>query len=84
MKTKKGQTMIKCVVFDCFGTVFDMLGVIRDEIKAYAESEPEIKCEKERSYPAWNCFCHMHPTVWCPVHDGNEKPDFGSLSTHRQ
>lgn len=26
---------IKCIAFDCFGTVFDMSGVSRDEIKAY-------------------------------------------------
>lgn len=25
----------KCIAFDCFGTVFDMSGVSRDEIKAY-------------------------------------------------
>lgn len=28
---------IKCIAFDCFGTVFDMSGVSRDEIKAYVE-----------------------------------------------
>lgn len=28
---------IKCVAFDCFGTVFDMSGVSREEIKAYVE-----------------------------------------------
>lgn len=28
---------IKCLAFDCFGTVFDMSGVSRDEIKAYVE-----------------------------------------------
>ena len=27
--------MFKCIAFDCFGTVFDMAGVSRDEIKAY-------------------------------------------------
>lgn len=26
---------IKCIAFDCFGTVFDMSGVSREEIKAY-------------------------------------------------
>lgn len=26
---------IKCIAFDCFGTVFDMSNVSRDEIKAY-------------------------------------------------
>lgn len=26
---------IKCIAFDCFGTVFDMSGVSRDEIKEY-------------------------------------------------
>jgi 2-haloalkanoic acid dehalogenase type II len=29
--------MIKCIVFDCFGTVFDMRGVSRDEIRAYVD-----------------------------------------------
>lgn len=29
--------MIRCIAFDCFGTVFDMSGVSRDEIKAYVE-----------------------------------------------
>jgi 2-haloalkanoic acid dehalogenase type II len=28
---------IKCIAFDCFGTVFDMAGVSRDEIKAYVD-----------------------------------------------
>jgi HAD superfamily hydrolase (TIGR01493 family) len=28
---------IKCIAFDCFGTVFDMSSVSRDEIKAYVE-----------------------------------------------
>ncbi len=28
---------IKCVAFDCFGTVFDMSGVSREEIKAYVD-----------------------------------------------
>lgn len=28
---------IKCIAFDCFGTVFDMSGIRRDEIKAYVE-----------------------------------------------
>ncbi len=28
---------IKCIAFDCFGTVFDMSGVSRDEIKAYVD-----------------------------------------------
>jgi hypothetical protein len=28
---------IKCIAFDCFGTLFDMTGVSRDEIKAYVE-----------------------------------------------
>jgi HAD superfamily hydrolase (TIGR01493 family) len=28
---------IKCIAFDCFGTVFDMSGVDRAEIKAYVE-----------------------------------------------
>lgn len=28
---------IKCIAFDCFGTVFDMSGVSRDEIKSYVE-----------------------------------------------
>lgn len=31
------RTQIKCIVFDCFGTVFDMSGVSREEIKAYVE-----------------------------------------------
>jgi HAD superfamily hydrolase (TIGR01493 family) len=36
MKTMSGVfTKIKCVAFDCFGTVFDMSGVSRDEIAAY-------------------------------------------------
>jgi HAD superfamily hydrolase (TIGR01493 family) len=30
-------TKIKCVAFDCFGTVFDMSSVSRDEIKAYVK-----------------------------------------------
>jgi HAD superfamily hydrolase (TIGR01493 family) len=29
--------MIKCIAFDCFGTVFDMAGISREEIKAYVE-----------------------------------------------
>jgi len=29
--------VIKCIAFDCFGTVFDMSGVSRDEIKAYVD-----------------------------------------------
>ena len=29
--------MSKCIAFDCFGTVFDMSSVSRDEIKAYVE-----------------------------------------------
>jgi HAD superfamily hydrolase (TIGR01493 family) len=29
--------MIKCIAFDCFGTVFDMSGVSRDEIRAYVD-----------------------------------------------
>jgi HAD superfamily hydrolase (TIGR01493 family) len=28
---------IKCIAFDCFGTVFDMSGVSREEIKAYVD-----------------------------------------------
>jgi FMN phosphatase YigB (HAD superfamily) len=32
-----GLTNIKCIAFDCFGTLFDMTGVSRDEIKAYVE-----------------------------------------------
>jgi 2-haloalkanoic acid dehalogenase type II len=28
---------IKCIAFDCFGTVFDMSGVSRDEIREYVE-----------------------------------------------
>lgn len=28
---------IKCIAFDCFGTVFDMSGISREEIKAYVE-----------------------------------------------
>lgn len=31
------MTEIKCIAFDCFGTVFDMSTVSRDEIKAYVE-----------------------------------------------
>jgi HAD superfamily hydrolase (TIGR01493 family) len=30
-----GESVIKCIAFDCFGTVFDMSGVSREEIKAY-------------------------------------------------
>ena len=29
--------MLKCIAFDCFGTVFDMSGVSRDEIRAYVD-----------------------------------------------
>ena len=29
------MSLITCVAFDCFGTVFDMSGVSREEIKAY-------------------------------------------------
>lgn len=29
------MSRIKCIAFDCFGTVFDMTGVPREEIKAY-------------------------------------------------
>lgn len=29
--------MVECVVFDCFGTVFDMVGVSREEIRAYVD-----------------------------------------------
>jgi FMN phosphatase YigB (HAD superfamily) len=28
---------VKCLAFDCFGTVFDMSSINRDEIKAYVE-----------------------------------------------
>jgi 2-haloalkanoic acid dehalogenase type II len=31
------MTRIKCIAFDCFGTVFDMSAVSRDEIAAYVE-----------------------------------------------
>jgi len=31
------MTPIKCIAFDCFGTVFDMAGVSREEIAAYAK-----------------------------------------------
>jgi hypothetical protein len=31
--------------------------------------------EEKWVWPLKNCFCHMHPFVWCPVHDGNEKPE---------
>jgi 2-haloalkanoic acid dehalogenase type II len=31
------MSKIKCIAFDCFGTVFDMSGVSRDEIKAYVD-----------------------------------------------
>jgi 2-haloalkanoic acid dehalogenase type II len=31
------MTPIKCIAFDCFGTVFDMAGVSREEIAAYVE-----------------------------------------------
>lgn len=29
------MSQIECIAFDCFGTVFDMEGVSRDEIRAY-------------------------------------------------
>lgn len=29
------KTSIRCIAFDCFGTVFDMAGVSRNEISAY-------------------------------------------------
>ena len=29
--------MLKCIAFDCFGTVFDMSGVPREEVKAYVD-----------------------------------------------
>lgn len=31
------NSRIKCIAFDCFGTVFDMSGISREEIKAYVE-----------------------------------------------
>jgi 2-haloalkanoic acid dehalogenase type II len=31
------MSKIKCIAFDCFGTVFDMKGTSREEIKAYVE-----------------------------------------------
>lgn len=31
------MSAIKCIAFDCFGTVFDMSGVSREEIKSYVE-----------------------------------------------
>jgi HAD superfamily hydrolase (TIGR01493 family) len=36
-KKTGGFLMIKCIAFDCFGTVFDMSSISRDEIKAYVE-----------------------------------------------
>lgn len=37
MTEPKDLSGIKCIAFDCFGTVFDMSGISRDEIKAYVE-----------------------------------------------
>lgn len=31
------MTKIKCIAFDCFGTVFDMSSISRDEIKMYVD-----------------------------------------------
>ena len=35
--------MIRCIAFDCFGTVFDMSNVSRDEIRAYVN---HVRMEK--------------------------------------
>lgn len=31
------MSVIKCIAFDCFGTIFDMSSVPKDEIRAYVE-----------------------------------------------
>lgn len=31
------SSKIRCIAFDCFGTVFDMSGISREEIKAYVD-----------------------------------------------
>jgi len=35
--TMDTKTKPRCIAFDCFGTVFDMSGISRDEIKAYVD-----------------------------------------------
>ena len=53
------MTGIKCVAFDCFGTVFDMSGVSRDQIKDYVD---HVRKENFSPYcfprEWWDLKCH--------------------------
>ena len=51
--------MIRCIAFDCFGTVFDMSTVPRDEIKAYVDHVRKNDFSPFR-FPQswWNLKCH--------------------------
>jgi 2-haloalkanoic acid dehalogenase type II len=50
---------IKCLAFDCFGTVFDMEGVSRDEIAAYVAHVRLADFSPYRfSEPWWNINPH--------------------------
>lgn len=41
----------------------------------FDEKQTQVAEEKKWVYPPRNCFCHMHPTVWFPLHDGGEKAE---------
>ena len=51
---------IKCIAFDCFGTVFDMSRVSRDEIKAYVDHVRSENFSPYKFPESWYSL-HAHP-----------------------
>jgi len=47
------MTRIRCLAFDCFGTVFDMSGISRDEIKAYVDHVKREDFSPFEFPPSW-------------------------------
>ena len=53
------MSRIKCIAFDCFGTLFDMSGISRDEINDYVG---HVRNERFSPFPFprswWDLKCH--------------------------